>query len=294
MILITGATGTVGTQVVKQLAATGTRFKVLARVPRHVPFHPNVEVVQGDLADTDRMEELLAGVDRLFLLSPSIPGSTGMQNRVIAAARNAGVGYVVRMSVLGADDRSPIGLAQWHAASDACLRSSGVRWTILRPSAFMQNVLSQADVIRRDGALYGAAGDGRLAMVDARDVASVIVTALCSSGHEGRTYLLTGREAIPFTEVARQLTRALGKTVKYVDVTPQQYKAALVNAGKPEWLADDYATMSAIQKAGGSSSVDATLGKIIGRVRTFDQFLEDYLHAFMITQAPQREIQASL
>ena len=280
MILITGGTGTVGSEVVKQLAATGAKFRVLARDPKKVPANPNVEVVKGDLADAASVEAALGGVDKLFLLANSGPGVTEMQNKVIDLAKKAGVKHVTRLSVLGADKQSPVTLAQWHAEGDAHLKASGLKWTILQPGSFMQNALGSAGTVKKDGAMYGSAGEGKHATIDARDIAAAAVKVLTTDGHDGKTYPLTGKEALSYGDIAAKLGKAIGKPVKYVNLPPEQFKGALVGAGLPEWLAKDYLAMHGHQASGGAAAVDPTLGTLIGNVRTFDDFLSAYAPAF--------------
>ncbi len=175
MILVTGGTGTVGSEVVKQLASLGTKFRVLARNPDKAIKSPNVEVMRGDLADAVALGRALQGVDKLFLLTNSTPQTVELQSGVIAAARKAGVKHVVRLSVPGADLASPIQLARWHAQTDQELKKSGLAWTLLQPGYFMQNVLGSAATIKKDGAFYGCMGQGKAAVVDARDIAAADV-----------------------------------------------------------------------------------------------------------------------
>jgi uncharacterized protein YbjT (DUF2867 family) len=280
MILLTGGTGTVGAQVAKQLAGLGTKFRLLARDPGKALAHPDVEVVKGELADAAALSTAMKGVEKLFLLTSSFPGSTELQNKVVDAAKQHGVAHVVRLSVNGAQASSPVTLSRWHAAADAHLKASGLKWTILQPGSFMQNTLGSAASIKKEGAFYGAAGAGKFACIDARDIAAAAVKVLTSTGHEGKAYPLTGREAISYGEVAAKLSAALGKPVTYVNLTPEQFKAGLLGAGLPEWLAADYVTMHGAQAAGYMAGVDPTLGTLIGKVRTFDDFLGASASAF--------------
>lgn len=280
MILITGGTGTVGSEVVKQLSATGAKFRLLARDPSKVPSLPNVEVVKGDLTDLAAVALAMKGIEKLFLLTNSSPDSTDVQNRVVDAAKQNGVKHIVRLSVVGADKSSPITLAQWHAAGDEHLKRSGLKWTILQPGSFMQNTLNSAATVKSDGALYGAAGEGKLATIDARDIAAAAVKVLTTDGHEGKTYPLTGKEALSYGEIAAKIGKAVGKPVKYVNLEGAEFKGALVGAGLPEWLAKDYVMMHTFQASGGMAACDPTLGTLIGQVRTFDDFLTTYAAAF--------------
>ena len=280
MILVTGGTGTVGSEVVKQLAATGEKFRLLARDPKKAFQGANVELIKGDLSDEAALSKALTGADKLFLLTNSAPGSTELQSKVIDAAKKAGVKHVVRLSVSGADPKSPVVLAQWHAAADAHLKASGLKWTILQPVAFMQNFLASAATVKKDGALYGAAGEGKMADIDARDIAAAAVKALTTPGHEGKTYVLTGKEPLSYGDIAARIGKFTGKPVKYVNLPGAQFKGALLGAGLPDWLAQDYVSMHTYQGTGAAAAVDPTLGKLIGNVRTFDDFLSAYGAAF--------------
>ena len=134
--------------------------------------------------------------------------------------------------------------------------------------------------MKKDGALHGAAGDGKIGTLDARDIATAAVKVLTSEGHDGKTYVLTGKEALSYAEIAAKIAKAIGKPVKYVNLTGEQFKGGLVGAGLPEWLAKDSVTMHTFQATGASAALDPTLGTLIGRVRTFDDFLQDCGAAF--------------
>lgn len=280
MILITGGTGTVGSQVVRQLAAGGTSTRVLARDPKKALRLSNVEVMTGDLSDSKALDAGFKGADAVFVLTNSTPASTALQIKVMDAAKRNGCRRIVRLSVLGADAKSPVMLSQWHAQADAYLKASGLKWTILQPGSFMQNLLGSAATIIKDGAFYGAAGEGKSASIDARDIAAAAVKVLTSSGHEGKTYTLTGKEALSYPEIATRLSAKLGKPVKYVNLPVEQFVAGLIGAGVPDWLAKDFGTMHAFQSTGGMAGSDPTLGTLIGKARTFDDFLNTYEESF--------------
>jgi len=281
MILVTGGTGTVGSEVVKQLASTGVKFRLLARSPEKAIKSPNIEVVKADLSDVAALGEALQGVDKLFLLTNSGPGTVDLQCGVIAAAKKAGVKHVVRQSSLGADPASPIQLSRWHAQTDQELKSSGLAWTLLEPGYFMQNFLGSAATIRKDGAFYGCMGQGKAAVVDARDIAAVAVSCLTGAGHERKAYPITGPEALTQEELAGKLSAVLGKTVKYVNLPPEQFEQGLLGAGLPEWLASDYITLHQAFANGAASAIAATVRELTGKApRTFDSFARDYAVAF--------------
>jgi len=282
MILVTGATGTVGSILVQQLQQSGATFKVLVRNPDKARSQGvAAEIVRGDLAEPASIETALKGVDALFLLTPSTPDSAKWHANAYAAAKKTGVARVVRLSVIGADRSSPVALSRWHAQSDDDLRATGLKWTVLRPGYFMQNFLGSAASIRREGAFYGASKQGRVAMIDARDIAAVAAKVLVSGGYEGKTWDLTGPEAITQDDAAKKLSALLGRPVKYVDLPPEKYKAALLGAGIPEWLASDFIAMNAQFASGGAAAVTPAVEQVTGRkARTFDQFVEDYAKSF--------------
>ncbi len=279
MILIIGGTGKVGGSVVEQLAATGAQVRVLARDPSKVKT-AKVEAVKGDNADLASVDAALKGAEKLFLLTSSLPGSVELNQKLIDRAKAASVKQVVRLSVGGADAKSPITIARWHGEGDDYLKASGLKWTILRPGMFVQNQLNNAATIKKDGAFYGCSKDGKNCLIDARDIAAVAVKALTTGGHEGQTYNLTGQEPLSNAQIAEKIGKHIGKPVKYVDLPPEQFKAALTSAGIPEWMAADFTAWNGFVAQGFAGTPDPTLGRLLGKTRNFDDFLAAYGQAF--------------
>ena len=220
MILVIGGTGMVGKEVVKQLAQKKAKARILVRSAQKEAEVKNLgfETAQGDVTQIGTIEAALKGVERLFLLTPASPNQSAQEIAVIDAAKKAGVKQVVLLSAVGVSVDSPITLARNHAKTEEHLKKSGLGWTILQPHSFMQNLLNQAGGIKSQGALYGNFKDGKVAMVDARDIAAVAVAALTEPGHEGQTYVITGGEAVNYAQVAEKLSAVSGKKVNYVDV----------------------------------------------------------------------------
>ena len=279
MILIIGGTGKVGGSVVEQLSAAGIKARVLARDPSKVKA-PNMEAVKGDLANLATLDPALNGIEKLFMLTSSLPGSVELNAAIIDRARAAGVKQVVKLSVGGADPKSPISIARWHGLSEEHLKASGMKWTILQPGMFVQNQLNNAATIKKDGAFYGCSKDGKNCLIDARDIAAVAVKALTEAGHEGQTYNLSGQEPLSNGEIAERIGKHIGKSVKYVDLTPEQFKGGLVGAGLPGWMADDFTAWNGFVAQGYAAKPDPTLVKLIGKARNFDDFLKTYGAAF--------------
>ncbi len=280
MIVLTGATGTIGSALSEQLSKAGTKFRVIARNPGKAKKDPNVEIVQAAYDDKAALDTAFKGATKAFLLTNSVPESVGWHKNLVDAAKKNGVKHVVRLSVLGADKASPVKLATWHAESDAYLQSAGLPWTLIQPTYFMQNFMGQIATIKKDGAMYGAAGEGKIAAIDARDIAAVAAKVLREDGHAGKTYQLTGKEPLSHAEVGAKLSKLIGKTVKYVNLTPEQFKGGLVSAGLPDWYAQDFTTMHQFIGQGGMASVIPTTGELLGSVRSWDDFFAAFGAAF--------------
>jgi uncharacterized protein YbjT (DUF2867 family) len=283
MIIVTGATGTIGKDVVRELQGMDARVRVVARDPEKArKLFRNVEIVQGDLTNRASLDAAFKGGTKLFLLGPSGPTQVAEQHNAIEAAKAAGITHVVKLSAMGADTGSKLALGRWHGQTEAELKRSGLKWTILQPSSFMQNFLRNAETIKQQGVIYGSSKDGKVAMVDTRDIARVAAHVLVDPGHEGKTYVLTGGEVVSYAQVAATFSRVLGKPVKYVDMPPEQAKPAMLGMGIPAWLVDDLLTLASIFAAGYAAQVTDAVEKV-GKAtpRTIEQFARDHAKAFM-------------
>jgi uncharacterized protein YbjT (DUF2867 family) len=261
MILVIGATGTVGSEVVRQLLARGVRPRVIERNPR--PACPRAahaaDRVIGDLDRPECLPRALAGIDRVFLLTRQTSRQLDQELAVVEAAAAAGIEQVVKLSVFCADEESPLQIARQHRTAERALERSGVGYTVLRPPFFMQNLLRMV----RGGVLHSAARDGRVAMIDARDIAGAAVTALTRPGHTGRTYTLTGPEALTFDDVATVLTTQIGRPVRHVRVPPDGLRAGLLAAGTEAWFATDMVLLHEMLADGYEDLITRDLGALL-------------------------------
>jgi uncharacterized protein YbjT (DUF2867 family) len=274
MILVIGATGTVGSEVVRQLLASGERPRVFVRDPATARglLGPGVDCVAGDLDRAETLPVALTGADQVFLLTRQTSRQPDQERAVVDAAVAAGVCHLVKLSVFRADDRSELQIARQHAAMEQYVEQSGIPCTFVRPLFFMQNLAGQA----LNGAIHSAAGDGRVAMVDARDVASVVAHALTSSGHEGQTYLLTGPQALTFDEAAETLSARLGTQIPHVRVSPDAVRDAMLRAGMEAWFAEDMARLHTMLAAGYEDVVSDDIAALTGTApRTLAEFGSD-------------------
>ena len=283
MILVTGAAGTTGSEIVRQLAAKGARVRALVRNPDKAKSFsgPGVETVVADLEKPLTLDPALKGVDKVYLVSSVDPRVGLLHGNLIESAKRAGVKQVVRHSAFGASAHSTVQFLKWHGEIDERLSRSGLSYAILRPSFFMPNLFFFRATIQSEGAIYTPARDGKVVPIDTRDVASAAPAVLTSEGHSGRIYELTGPEAMGFARIAEIIGKAIGRPVKYVDVPPEAARESALAAGWPAWLADGFVDLMVGFAAGGSADVTGTVEKLTGKKpRTLEAFAKDYAGLF--------------
>ncbi len=288
-ILVTGATGQVGTELVKALLARGATVRALVHNPSSAGKveGPGVETVSGDLQKPETLETAMRGIEKAFLLSQPGPQMPQEARNFVAAAKGAGVSHLVRLSVLPAMPDSPLMIGKLHGEADQAIIESGIPYTILRPAYFMQNQFRSIPTIEKDSAIYGILGDGKVGHIDARDVAEVAATVLTSEGHQGKIYPLSGPESLSMTEVAGRLSAAIGREIRYVNVTPADVKTAILGMGAPELTADIMVQLYTMISEGKADMVSPAASEILGREpRSFDQFAQDFAPMFKGTGVP--------
>jgi uncharacterized protein YbjT (DUF2867 family) len=284
MILITGATGTTGREIVgelRKLGASGVR--ALVRDPARAAFirEAGFETAEGDFDRPETLGAALEGVERALLLTPPSPHTFAQQCAFVEAAQKAGVRHVVKFSAVGADADAPEGFARWHGQSEDLLKTSGLAWTMLQPNFFMQNLLGQAPQIAAAGAVYQPVGDARASFIDTRDIAAVAARTLTEEGHEGQTYVLTGPEALSYHDIAAKLSEATGREIKYVPISPEQFRAGALGAGLPEWLVSALERLNEMFASGRAARVTDDVRRVARREpTTFEQFARDHAAAF--------------
>ena len=282
MILIIGATGNIGKHVVAKLHAQGFPLRVFSRNAAHAAtlLPTGVQIVQGDLAMPDQIGAALAGVERVFLTTNSDDKQVEIETRAIEAIQKAHVQHLVKVSVIGASPTHYVAYAQFHAAIEAKLAAAGVPATILRPNWFSENFFGSAQTIAQ-GALYGSAGDGRVAFVDSRDTAAVAVAVLTNDGHTGKSYQITGPQALTFAEAAQQIGVGLGRPVSYVNLADTDFQSALVEAGLPNEVAGLVIQINRNAREGNLAEVTTTVRDLTGSpARTLEEFARDHAEAF--------------
>jgi uncharacterized protein YbjT (DUF2867 family) len=243
---------------------------------------PYVDVVEGDFDRPVTLLTALAGVDRAFLLTSSSERAQAQQLAFIEAARQSGVAHLVKLSQFGADAHSPGRFQRYHAAVEAALHASGIAYTVLRPNLFMQGLFNLRSTIATQNAFYAAAGDAKVSAVDVRDIAEVAVAALTESGHEGKSYELTGPQALTHAEMAAHLSSALGRQVAFVDIPPEAMRDTLLSVGFPVWQADGLLEEYACYQRGEAAAVTSGVRDAIDKApRSFEAFARDYAAMFV-------------
>jgi uncharacterized protein YbjT (DUF2867 family) len=276
MILVTGATGLNGSELVRRLSAKGIPSRALVRNPakaQSLAALPHVEVVEGDMARPDSLTAALRGVERAMLISSSDPTMVEVQSSFIDAARKAGVKHVVKLSGIIPELDSPFRFARMHAEIEKRLEASGMEYTHLRAGEFMPSYFRQVPSIVARGVMALPMGEARIASIDIGDIAEVAIAVLTTSGHEGKIYPLTGPEALTMGEVAEKLSAATGKAIRYVDVPPDEARQARLAAGLPPYLAEGLDELFAERRKGKESRVWPTIEEVFGwKPTSFDEF----------------------
>ncbi|MEQ4722862.1 NmrA family NAD(P)-binding protein [Nonomuraea sp. B19D2] len=278
MILVTGATGSIGTHLVRLLLDQGVAFKALVRDGAKGRAL-GCDVVVGDFDEPDSLVAAMDGVDRLFLNAGGaqpVEGEQPMirqQKAAIDAARAAGVSTVVKVSVWGAHQGGRLAEgAHWEI--EEYLKAAGLGWSMLRPSGFMQNFITGAGAFTADGKLLDGFGGAPVSYIDCHDIAACAAALLTGSHGLGETYVLTGPQALTSAEIARELSAALGRTFGHAAVSPDELPAALRSEGLPAQFADDFAELCREVAAGSLAATTTAVRDLTGRApRTFAEFL---------------------
>ena len=280
MILITGASGNVGSEVLKQAAAAKLPIRAAFQSEAKAKSAPiGTETVLMDYTKPETVRAALKGIEKVFLVGPPTADVAQLEGKFVEEAKRSGIKHLVKLSAMGGRNAIFPGL---HRDSEENIQASGIPSTFLQPNGFMQNFLIyNAGTINAQNAFYAAQGDGAVSHIDIRDIGAAAVAVLKGSGHEGQSYPLTGPEALTNDQVAEKLSRATGRNIRYVSLSSEELKRALLAAGMPEWSVHAVLDLQRFYRGGGASRVDPTVERLIGRKATaFEQFARDYASAF--------------
>jgi uncharacterized protein YbjT (DUF2867 family) len=292
MILVTGSTGTVGTEVIKQLSNI-PNINIKAGIhstdnlKKLKEYDKRIEAVQVDYNKPETLKKALKNVEKLFFLSRDSPIMTELASNVVHEAKNEGIRHIVRLSAKGADVKAESHSLRSHRYIEEIIKDSGIPYTILRPNEFMQNFVNlHGQSIKNSNAFYMAVGDSKVSIVDVRDIASVAVKTLTDNGDDdryiGKTYTITGPEALSYYQAAEILSKATSKEISYVNLSEGDFRRSLRDAGVDDWFI--YIVLGMLDsyyRKGIAAQVFSTVEEVTGkRPITFSQFVDDHIQAF--------------
>src|SRR6185295_10761286 len=282
MILVTGATGSIGSELVQLLSARGHPLRALVRNPaRGETLRPGMEIAQGDLSRPETLPGALAGAEKLFAMfyAHDIPS---LAPPLFDAARRAGVRHVVFLSSATIRIQPPAKIGSWHLAGEEALKATGLAFTMLRPGNFDTNVLGWAGTIRGQGKVFVPFADSRSAPIDQRDIAAVAAAALTGPGHEGKTYVLGGPEVLTPRRQVELIAAAIRRPIELVEVPEAGARAGMMKGGMTEEMAN--AVLELMRSGDGEAHdlVTTAVRDLTGApARTFETWARDHANAFV-------------
>lgn len=282
MILLTGVTGKIGGETAKQLISKGVSLRALVRDEAKAADlkAAGVELVVGDIGDADTVRRAMQGVDKAFLLLPNGEHQLAWEKQFTDLAVASGVKHLVKMSSMEAVANAETPIPKAHWASEEHIRASGLAWTMVKPNFFMQNLLASAANIRDKRMFSLPMGDGTTGMADARDIGAVCAEVLTGTGHEGKSYEITGPEVVTFNDVAERFSEVLGEPVKYVPMPMDQFRERMTNILKPWHLNAVCELFREIAEIGLDHTTD-TFRQLMGREPiSVKQFILDHRSVF--------------
>ena len=282
-VLVTGATGTIGAQLVGRLRERGVPVRAFVRDAGKAGalLGDGVELALGDFAAPATLRAALDGITDVFLATPNHPEQLAHETAVIDAAAAAGVPRLVKLSAIGAQVGSPLAFWDCHGRSEQHLHGARIAAVVLRPSFYMSNLLAAAGQVRETGRVFAPAQGARIAMIDPGDVAAAAAAVLAEGDHDGETVALTGPAAITYDEVAETLSATTGRRVGFVPLPDEAAQAGMIAAGMPEWVAANLVVLFALLREGAGAQTGDGVRRIAGRApRSFADFAREHAAAF--------------
>lgn len=291
-ILVMGATGTLGGEVVKQLSSSTPAVNIKAGVHstqnvKKVKDGDKVEVVLIDYNKPETLKEALSQVDKLFLLTPDVPNAHELASNLVIEAKKAGIRHIVKQSVMGADLEADVGTFRLHRQAEKIIEQSEIPFTFLRPNEFMQNFVNfHSHFIKNNNAFYLPLEDAKVSLVDVRDIAAVAVKSLTENrsdkhNNNNKTYLITGPEALSYYQAAEILSSATDKKISYVNISEEEARGAMKEMGMSDWLINTISELHDYFRKGNASQVSSAVEEVTGKKPiSFSQFAKDYAEAF--------------
>ncbi len=287
-ITVFGATGKIGRELVKFLLQANVEVIAITRDKNKATTMPHVEWMEADMANKESLYDTMKDSRSVFLLSGQGPNLVEEQNNVIQAAKTAGVKHIVKLSSGAVDENSPFYIpgmffAKVHADVEALLKASDIPYTMLQPNGFMQNWLGElSQTVKQERKIYDAAGDGKRAYLDIRDIAETAFRILTEPKcHINKTYLLTGGEALNYTEIAKLVSNVIGEKVTFIPLSSDEAHQLMEQRGVPLIAIKTLLAYSEAQRNGKASFVSNTVPEILHKpARTVEAFIKDHADWF--------------
>jgi uncharacterized protein YbjT (DUF2867 family) len=284
MILVTGATGTVGRELVRELSGQGATFRAMVRkmADRDALERIGVVAVMADYREADRLAAAMDGVEQVYLIGPADPPHVSQEGAVLDAARQAGVRRIVKQSAMAAHDMSACAFKRWNGMVERQLMQSGLAYTILRPTGFMQNFVNYDAVrIAADAAVRAPLRDARVSWIDVRDIAAAAAAVLGEEGHDGRVYDLSGPEALSHHDVAAKLSAATGREIRYEPLSDAEWFRQMCSHGLPLAAARSMLSLYQAYREADPGPVTGWVEILTGKSpRDFDAFVREHAERF--------------
>ncbi len=283
MILLTGITGTTGSLLLQELSGKGIPLRATVRNPDKVKdlSIPGLEIVTGDFEDSASIEAALDGVDKAFMMMSNSPNQLECEKRFIDAAVKCNTGHLVKLSASSSQKDTAALLKKFHAESEEYLANSGLTWTSVRPNYYMQNNFASAQTIVADDKIFLPMGKGRVGAIDVRDVATFLAAVLTGSGHESKTYYITGSEILSFADMASQMSEVLGREIQYIDIPPEEFSKVLLSFGVDEWYVGALCDLFYHTARDDGARVTETFTEVTGQAPiSFRDFVRDHAQVF--------------
>ncbi|GAA5217125.1 SDR family oxidoreductase [Corallincola platygyrae] len=281
-ILILGATGNTGSEVVNQLKQVNADFGVMVRKAEAAAKFDleDSQIRLGDYGDITAMTQAMTGVKKIYVAMPAHPSYRQWIENVLTAAKTAGIQQIVKLSGMGAKADAGSEIIRVHAATDEMVKASGINYTLVQPNSFFQNLYGSLATINEMGMFFLPLADAKQSVVDIRDVGAVVVAALTQEGHEGEVYQLSGPQALTFAEQADIISRAVGKEIRYVAVSGEDAAAEMKQAGVDDWLAEHLAEIMVWFSEGHYACVTDDVARATGKpARSFEAFAKEFAKA---------------
>jgi uncharacterized protein YbjT (DUF2867 family) len=287
-ILVTDATGTVGSEVVKQLSSDASSYNIKAGVhsienANKVQQYDRVKGVHIDYDKIEGLESAFKDVDKLFLLTHPSSKTVEHESNLVTEAKKSGIKHIVKQSIMRADLGADVEAMRLHRQTERLIEESGIPYTFLRPNEFMQGFINfQGATIKSNNAFYVPAEDAKVSFVDSRDIAAVAVKALLEGDkYYSKTYMITGPEALSYHQAADILSNATGKKIDYVNISDEEAREGMKEAGLDDWLINTISDLYTVYRKGYASQVSSAVEEVTGRKATaFVEFAKDYADAF--------------